>query len=188
MEEGFQIVFWYWFILASILGIIEILAPGVFFLWLALAALITGVIALIIPSMDSSLQMIIFGVLSVVTVYIAWKYMRKNPPKATDQPLLNQRSAQYVGKTYTLVNAISGGSGRIKLGDSTWRVEGPDAPVGSTVKVIGYDGPNLHVEIVSTPDGQGTASAENTAEKPKDLGDALGDTKDSALRDPLDGK
>lgn len=181
MEEGFTFVFWHWFVVAALLGIVEILAPGVFFLWLALSALLTGIVALILPSLDVWVQIILFGVISVATVYLAWKYIRRNPPKASDQPLLNQRSAQYVGKTYMLVDAISGGVGRIKLGDSTWRVEGPDAPAGSTVKVIGYDGPNLHVELVSTPDGGSAHTGDG-----KD--DANRESLRNALRDPLDKK
>ncbi len=100
----------------------------------------------------------------MVLVFVAWKIVRKNPI-ASDQPLLNQRSAQYVGKTFTLVDPLQGGTGRIKLGDSTWKVEGPDAPVGSQVRVIGYDGPTLKVEVVSVaaPGGaSGTHPSANT--------------------------
>lgn len=142
-----EMVFWHWFVFSAALGIVEILAPGVFFLWLALAAFATGILALVLP-IGTAMQITLFGVLAVVLVFAAWKFIRKNPI-ASDQPLLNQRSAQYVGKTFSLVEAIQGGSGRIKLGDSTWKVEGPDAPVGSTVRVTGYDGPTLKVEIVS---------------------------------------
>ncbi len=47
----FQLEFWHWLILARILAGIEILTPGFFFLWLGGAALITGIIALVVPAL-----------------------------------------------------------------------------------------------------------------------------------------
>lgn len=139
------LVFWHWFVLAAALGAVEILAPGIFFLWLALAAFVTGIVSLLIPDINTGSQIIIFGILSVLMVFAAFKYIKRNPT-ASDQPLLNQRAAQYVGKLATLETAIENGSGRIKLGDSTWKVDGPDLPVGTQVRITGFDGPTLKVE------------------------------------------
>jgi membrane protein implicated in regulation of membrane protease activity len=143
-----ELVFWHWFVFAAALGIIELIAPGVFFLWLALAAFITGAAVLLVPTIGTATQITVFGVLAMILVYVAWKFIRRNPIES-DQPLLNQRSAQYVGKTFTLVDAIENGTGRVKIGDTTWKVEGPDAPVGTQVKVTGFDGPTLKVEAAS---------------------------------------
>lgn len=141
----FEIVYWHWFVLAAILGTLEILTPGIFFLWLAIAAALTGGIAFLIPGTGEVFQLISFSVLSMVLVFVAWKYLKKQP-MTSDQPLLNNRMAQYVGRHYTLETAIENGTGRIKLGDSTWKVEGPDMPEGSQVTIIGYDGAVLKVE------------------------------------------
>lgn len=171
------LVFWHWFVLAAALGTLEILTPGVFFLWLGVAALCTGVIVSVFPFMASSVQLIIYAVLSVIMVLVAWKFMKRNPIKS-EQPLLNLRSAQYVGNTYTLVDAIKDGSGRIKLGDSTWKVEGPDAPVGSVVKVVAFHGATLNVEIVSKG-ADITASVEQTKTE---------ESLQKSLKDPMDQK
>lgn len=141
----FELLYWHWFVLAALLGVVEILAPGVFFLWLAISAFVTGILSLIIPGLGGASQIIFFSILSMVLVVFAWKYIRK-APLTSDQPLLNQRLAQHVGKLYTLETAIENGTGRIKVGDSTWKVDGPDMPSGAQVRVTGYDGAVLKVE------------------------------------------
>ncbi len=141
----FELVYWHWFVLAAVLGVIEILAPGVFFLWLAIAAVITGSLALIIPGIGAAGQIILFSILSMVLVYVGWKYVKK-AAVTSDQPLLNQRNAQHVGKLYTLSDKIENGTGRITIGDSSWKVEGPDLAAGTQVRVTGFDGAVLQVE------------------------------------------
>jgi inner membrane protein len=173
MEESLKFVFWHWFAFAAVLGTIEILAPGIFFLWLALAAFLTGLLVLIMPGMSAAMQITTFGVLAVVMVFAAWKFLKKNPI-ASDQPLLNQRAAQYVGKTYILEQAISNGIGRVRVGDGTWKVEGPDMAAGGQVRVIGYDGPTLKVEKVADATASTAAMAPGTSS-------ALSDV----LKDPL---
>jgi len=68
----------------------------------------------------------------------------KHPP-TSDQPFLNQRGSEYVGRTLTLTEAIKNGIGRIRIGDSSWRVEGPDCPVGTLIEVVGIEGTRLQV-------------------------------------------
>lgn len=145
MEENFTLVYWYWFVFAAILGTIEILAPGIFFLWLALAALLTGFVALLAPQIGMAGQLVSFSALSVILVFVAYKYIKTNPI-ASDQPMLNNRLAQYVGKTYVLETAIENGVGRVKIGDSSWRVEGPALPAGASVRVVSVDNDALKVE------------------------------------------
>jgi len=60
--------------------------------------------------------------------------------------LLNDRIARHVGETVEVVTAIRDGNGRVKLGDSVWIAKGPDADVGSRVRVTGADGTCLVVE------------------------------------------
>lgn len=141
----FELLYWHWFVLAALLGVIEILAPGVFFLWLAVSAAFTGILLLIIPGMGEATQIIVFSILSVSLIYFAWKYLKK-AVLTSDQPLLNQRNAQHVGKLFTLSEKIENGTGRITIGDSSWKVEGPDMPEGTQIRVIGFDGAVLKVE------------------------------------------
>jgi membrane protein implicated in regulation of membrane protease activity len=134
-----EFVFWYWWVAAVALLGIEMLSPGFFFLWMGFSAFVTGLLFFIMPFMSSNFQLMIFAVLSVVSVLWWRSYMNKHPEE-TDHPHLNRRGAQYIGKTFTLIEAIENGQGRIKVADSPWKVEGDDCPVGSTVKVIAVDG------------------------------------------------
>ena len=142
-----SLVFWHWWILAIGLVVLEILAPGVIFLWVGIGAGITGLVLFAQPDLGWELQLGIFSVLSVVSGIGGRIWVAKNPTES-DQPLLNQRGAQYVGRTFTLSEAITDGTGKIKVDDSFWRVIGDDAPVGSKVKVTGVDGASLLVEGV----------------------------------------
>ena len=54
-----------------------------------------------------------------------------------------------MGKTYTVVEAIENGQGKIQVGDSVWLAEGEDCPVGGSVKVIDSRGNVLLIEVVA---------------------------------------
>lgn len=138
--------FWHWWILAALFAGIEILAPGVFFIWLGAAAALTGLIALVIPGMGWEIEALIFAVLAVATV-VGWRtYIRKAKAKDDPAAMLNRRGDQMIGRTAVLSEPIQNGRGKIKIDDSTWRVEGGDLPAGTQVKITGVDGAILKVE------------------------------------------
>ncbi len=137
--EGLEIIFWYWWILALVLLGIELMAPGFFFMWMAISALITGSILLLLPDMILEIQVLIFSVLSFVSVLV-WRRYVGLVPQQTDHPLLNKRGAQYIGRTFTLIEAIENGQGKVRVDDSIWKVRGEDCPVNSRVKVVAVDG------------------------------------------------
>ena len=134
-----NIVFWHWWIIAGVLLILELTAPAFFFLWLGMAAAATGLIVLVIPGLSLGTQLVLFSILSVVAV-IAWRKYRETHPPETDQPNLNRRGAQYVGRTFTLDQPIENGVGKVTVDDSTWRVKGPDLPSGTRVRVNAVEG------------------------------------------------
>ena len=145
MIENFVIQFWYWWVAAAVFLVLEILLPGIFFLWLGIAAGIVGIVALVIPSMTWPYQIALFAVLSVAAVLLARVYIKKRPVES-DQPMLNRRGEQYVGRVVTLSDPIENGRGRATIGDSAWSVEGDDLPAGAKVKIIGVEGIVLKVE------------------------------------------
>ncbi len=144
---AFEVVFWYWWIIAIFLLGTEMLAAGFFFLWMAVSAFITGFLLLLIPMLSIEIQLFIFSVLSMFSV-IAWKRYMVNHPVKTDHPNLNQHSARYLGQTYILTEAIKNGRGKIKINDSLWKVEGQDCSAGSSVKIVAIDGNFFEVEKV----------------------------------------
>ncbi len=138
--------FWHWWILAALFAGIEILAPGVFFIWLGAAAAVTGIIALVIPGLGWEIEALIFALLAVASV-IAWRsYVKKNGNKDDPASMLNRRGEQLIGRTAVLSEAIQNGRGKARIDDTVWRVEGPDMPAGVPIKVIAVDGAILKVE------------------------------------------
>jgi membrane protein implicated in regulation of membrane protease activity len=146
MEWLDHIVFWHWWILAGLLLILELTAPAFFFLWVGIAAAAVGLILLVFPAINLETQLILFAVASVVSV-LAWRKYRETRPLKTDQPNLNRRGHQYIGRVFSLNDPISNGVGKVTVDDSTWRVKGPDLPVGTHVKVTGVDGVVFKVEL-----------------------------------------
>jgi len=133
------VVFWHWWILAGILLILELTAPAFFFLWLGIAAAAVGMILLVFPAMGLETQLVLFGISSIVAVF-AWKKYRESHPQTSDQPNLNRRGHQYIGRVFTLVDPIVNGVGKVTVDDSTWRVKGPDLAAGTAIRVTGIDG------------------------------------------------
>lgn len=135
---------WIWLSVGVLLCAAEIMAPGFFLVWLGVAAIATGVIAWVAP-IGAAVQLGIFAVLSIITLYSARKWLRDNPITSTD-PLLNQRGGRLVGEVLTVTTAIENGRGRAKVGDGEWPVRGPDVAEGAKVRVISADGGLLVVE------------------------------------------
>jgi membrane protein implicated in regulation of membrane protease activity len=140
-----HIVFWHWWILAGVLLILELTAPAFFFLWLGIAAATVGLLLLAFPGIPLETQLVLFAIASVVAV-LAWRKYREARPMVSDQPNLNRRGQQYVGRVFSLNEPITNGVGRVTVDDSTWRVKGPDLPAGTSIKVVGVDGVIFMVE------------------------------------------
>jgi membrane protein implicated in regulation of membrane protease activity len=137
---------WLWLGLGLVLAIAEIAIPGVFLIWLAGAALITGVVTWLLP-IGLPLEIVLFAVLSIASVFIGRNYLRQNPIEPAD-PMMNDRGARAVGETVTVTQVIADGSGRVKLGDGEWLARGPDAEPGTKMRVSGHDGAVLMVEYL----------------------------------------
>lgn len=125
---------WTWWVIAAVLLVLELLAPGVFFLWLAIAAAVVGANALFF---DISWQMQIasFAVLSLVAV-VASRLLLQRRPIETDRPFLNRRADSLVGQTLVVVEPIENGQGKVRVGDTLWMARGPDLPGGARVRVV----------------------------------------------------
>ena len=145
MEFLEQAEFWHWWIAAIVFVVIETFAPGAIFLWMGVAAGIVGLILLIFADLGWEYQFLIFALFTVVTA-VGWRaYLRRHPTES-DRPTLNRRGEQYVGRTFTLEDAIVNGQGKITVDDSTWKVEGDDLPAGTKIQVTGVEGTVLKVE------------------------------------------
>ena len=143
---------WNWIVLGLILMIFEVAAPGIFFLWFGIAALIVGSLAILFGEaswMNWQIQVIVFLVLSVIAVFIGRRLIGATDVES-DEPLLNRRGEQLIGQVVTLEEATINGRGRARIGDSLWRVTGPDLAAGTPVRIIGIDRGTLLVEAAQS--------------------------------------
>lgn len=144
-DTGLVIEFWHWFVLGFGLIILEMLVPGAVFLWMGVSAGLVGVILWLAPGLQIETQVFWFAALSIVAVVVWRKYHTANPTE-TEQPLLNRRGEQYVGRVFTLREPIVNGQGKVSVDDSTWKIHGDDSDAGDSVRVTGVDGVVLVVE------------------------------------------
>jgi hypothetical protein len=135
---------WNWFILAVSLLVLETVVPGVHFVWFGLAAVVVGIVALA-SGIAWQLQLIIFALVAMATVFIVRRYADPSAAKS-DEPALNVRGAQYIGRTVVVADEIRQGRGKVRVGDTLWHAEGEDVKAGTRVKVVGVDGTALVVE------------------------------------------
>jgi membrane protein implicated in regulation of membrane protease activity len=144
LEFAQSLQWWHWWIAAAVLAAAETFLPGAIAIWFAAAAVAVGALLLIVP-VPWQLQLVLFGVLGIAAVFLWRRYRFDGANESTQRPL-NQRGLHYVGQEFTLIEALSGGSGKIQVGDTVWLVNGADAPVGARVRVVGVNGAVLRVE------------------------------------------
>jgi len=134
-----------WGVAALLLFAAEALAPGAFMLWLGFAAAIVFLGVLLVPGTTLLMQAVAFVVLSVISIQVYRTWFRRKE-RASDQPLLNRRVAQLVGRVVPLERGIVNGRGRVQIADALWDVVGPELPAGAPVRIVGADGMTLQVE------------------------------------------
>ena len=140
--------FWHWLILGMLLMALEILAPAMILMWFGFGAVVAGGALWLFPSLSLGVQILIFALVSLVSVF-AWRKSRFREENVhSDTPELNNRLHSHIGKTFVLTKAIINGHGTIRVGDSAWRVMGNDAPSGTQVRVTGVDGVIFTVEKI----------------------------------------
>lgn len=135
---------WTWLAIGLLLAAAEIAVPGFFLIWLAAAAVMTGLVAWVMP-VPFALQVLLFAVLSIGLVLAARRWLRTNEIESAD-PAMNDRGARLMGETVLVTHAIDGGTGRVRHGDSEWLARGPDAAPGTRMRISGHDGAVLIVE------------------------------------------
>jgi membrane protein implicated in regulation of membrane protease activity len=134
---------WNWLILGLVLIGIEALAPGVFMLWLGLAALLVGLLSFVID-LHWQMQVLLFAVFAAAAVPV-WRRLARRSKGEASNPFLNRRTDALVGRVFTLEKPIQDGSGTVRIDDTIWRVTGPDAPAGSRIRIVKADGATLTV-------------------------------------------
>jgi membrane protein implicated in regulation of membrane protease activity len=135
---------WVWLTLGLLLAGFEMIVPGVYLIWLGIAAIVTGVLTGLLH-LSLPVQVVDFVFLSLIVTFSARRFLRDSPIASAD-PLMNRRVARMVGRTAVVVQAIEHGRGRVHFGDSEWIANGPDLAVGERVRITGSDGATLLVQ------------------------------------------
>ena len=136
---------WQWLVVAMLLLILELVATTGWFIGPAVAGLAVAAVVAVFPEMGWPAQLMLFGALSLVGLFLAQAWFARRPA-VDDGSTLNRRGAQYVGRTFTLIEPIDNGYGTVSVDDTRWRVAGPPLGAGTAVRVTRADGTVLHVE------------------------------------------
>lgn len=137
---------WGWLVAGLIMLALELVVPGGYLLWMGIAGIITGLVTLF-WAIGWPVQWLIFGMFSLISIAL-WVRWTRSRPAASDRPHLNERADHLIGQEAVLEQAIAQGFGRVVLGDTVWRVSGPDMALGSRVRIVGSEGAVLKVEAI----------------------------------------
>ncbi|MBI3198294.1 MAG: NfeD family protein [Rhodospirillales bacterium] len=141
----FKVVFWYWWALAALLLVFEMMLPGVVFLFLAIGAAAAGAFLLAMADLSLEWQLGIFAVVAVVSAVGLRPTLRRLQARDAAPNTINARGDSLVGRTIVLDAPILNGRGRVVLGDGSWTVTGPDMAAGARVRVTAVNGTELAV-------------------------------------------
>lgn len=138
---------WHWLGLALIFIVLEVLGGGGFLLWTGISAAIVSLIVWLIPALSWPYQFLLFAIFSVLSAYLWWRHLKKSPLTSDKKQQLNQRAQQYVGRIFTLEEAMVNHQGWVKIDGTLWRIQGEeDLPIGTTVVVLDTSGIMLTIK------------------------------------------
>jgi len=137
---------WNWLVFGLLLMGLELMLPGVFLFWVGLAALLVGLLSVVIAP-PWQLQLLMFAVFAAAAVPVWRRVARSNSGVSNSNPFLNKRSEAMIGRVFTLEKPIVDGAGTVRIDDTIWRVAGPDTPAGSRVRIVRADGASLTVAV-----------------------------------------
>jgi membrane protein implicated in regulation of membrane protease activity len=137
---------WNWLVFGLVLMGLELMLPGVFLFWVGLAALLVGLLSVVIAP-PWQLQLLMFAVFAAAAVPVWRRVARSNSGVSNSNPFLNKRAEAMIGRVFTLEKPIIDGAGTVRIDDTVWRVAGPDTPAGSRVKIVHADGASLTVAV-----------------------------------------
>lgn len=135
-----------WLALALVLGLAEIAAPGVFLVFVALAAAMTGLTVMAAPSLPLWGQLMSVALWSLVTVFVGRRWYRDYPVAGGAR--LNAPAKRLIGREVVAEAAFVDGAGRVRVGDGGWRARGVEAAAGERLRVVAVENGVLIVEAL----------------------------------------
>ena len=143
----FAFPWWSWAILAVLVAIAELHAPGSYLIWIALGAAITAAISAVAP-LSLSGQVVIFILASAISCAGGYFVYRRLYPSINEDRdgSLNRRNRQMIGAKGVVCETFANGHGKVRLGDSVWLAEGPNLPEGAAIVVKSVRGARVIVD------------------------------------------
>ncbi len=141
--------YWMWLAVGLALAALETVTQTFVLIWFGLAAILVGIGAWLMPSLEPTTLYVGFGALAMALLVPAWiirARIRDHARHGIRQELINDRAAQHMGRTLVLAEPIAHGQGRAFIGDTLWQIKGPDLEAGRAVRVVGTEGMTLRVE------------------------------------------
>ena len=137
-----------WLILGVLLLVLEVVTGTTYILWPAVAALIVGIIAFVLP-LAWEMQFLLFFILSGILLVVGHKFVRPKM-KGGEPSDLNDRARSMVGMRVKAVADFDTGLGRVQVGDTQWRasIQDGNPSAGAELRVISVKGTTLQVEAV----------------------------------------
>lgn len=127
---------WAWIIIGAVLAGLEVVAPGVYLLWIGLGAFAVGIVMALAPGLGGGWQALIFAIAMLGSLTLGF-WVQRRGPRSADAELLNRETQAMIGKRYVALTDFELGRGRIKVGDSSYAAVSDDAiRVGETVEVV----------------------------------------------------
>lgn len=147
-----QILYWHWIVLGIGLMAIEIVLPSFVALWFGAAAVLVGLLVLIIPGLPLALQVLCWVVFAILFTWLWFKYMQ---PLAKDRTKAGLSREAIVGETGQVLSApTTDRRGVLRfsapiLGADEWQFICDDVVnPGDRVRVIDISGNSLIVNKV----------------------------------------
>jgi len=136
---------WLWLIGGVLLLIAEVIAPGFSLIFIGVAAIATGLLAVLL-GVSVVLQLGLFAILAFLAMRIGGRRFYASRYDYSADPLLNDRAGRLLGRVVIVVQAVDSHGGRVRVGDSEWSARGGPAAVGDRVRIVDIDGNCLKVE------------------------------------------
>lgn len=148
-----HVLYWHWIVFGLLLITLELFAPIFVTLWLGAAAIIVGLIGLLIP-LSFSVQLVIWSVLSTLLLLLWHQFVS---PKMTNQTLAGLSKEAIIGQVgmVTFFNQAEG-RGKLKfpapiVGNDEWEFiynddQGQTLANGDKIQVIDIAGNRLLIK------------------------------------------
>ena len=144
MSEGYP--FWAWMFGGLALSALETLSPGSFLIWIGAAGLLVGAVDYFLP-MAFEVQALLFAAFAAILAFVGKRVYGSVLGSGAAAQV--SRAEAMVGKEFFLDTPIEHGFGSVRVGDTVWRVAGPETPAGAKVRIVAAEsGADLRVEKV----------------------------------------